>query len=698
MLEPQKFGRFAAFLGVLAACLFIILPTKADAAASLYVAPPSGTFILGNTFTVSLYVNTGGQSINAVEANLSFPPDKLQVVSPTTGKSFIQVWVSQPTYSNENGTLKFQGTIPTPGINTDAGLVSTVTFRVKTPGTATVRFLDSSRVLLNDGRGTDVLGQKTDGIYYLTLPPPQGPVLTSRTNPDQEKWYNDNSVVFEWAAPLDIGGYSYILDQNPVSEPDDISEGVKTRVVYNNLPDRTFYFHIKALRQGAWGGVTDYVVHIDRTPPAAFQINFSPGRETSNHRPIIDFRTTDETSGVDHYELKIIPLDPPLALAGQNTTPFFIEVGPPYSRNLDDGRYDIVVRAYDEADNYYQAESRLTVTEPLFEIVSGAGVRIGGVYTLGWPYVGILSLILLAVLAYLTRLAWKWHSEVEEHLGRGAHEHPAVSGKWQALKEKLKEYGSSLHGGAGGKGLTVLLIVFAAWALWFAPCPALANPADNVPLEPPVVTLFPKSISNDEILYIGGRAGAPQAQVLIYLQQTETGTTLSETAVTDKTGAWFYSLPQFLDAGHYIVWTQLKVAEQTSPPSARMDLVVAETAIQIGSYRLSYQDFYFILLLVFAVAFLALLSFFLYHTYHFRTKTRRLNEMIKEAEESVRRGFSVLRHDIELELNLIRKAKLSKELSVEEKLREEKLLKDLDVVSNYIGREVWKVEEAEKEL
>jgi hypothetical protein len=698
MAKQRKSGAFIVILTcVFAVGVFSLIsrPLKAEAAASLYLSPPSGTFILGNTFTVSLYVNTGGQAINAVEADLSFPPEKLQIVSPTTGKSFIQVWVSQPSYSNEKGTIKFQGTVPTPGINTDAGLISTITFRVKSPGTAAVRILDTSRVLLNDGRGTDILGQTTDGIYYLTLPPPEGPIVTSRTNPDQEKWYNTDKLVFEWDAPPDIQGYSYILDQDPAGEPDDISEGTSTRVVYSNLADGTYYFHIKSLRQGAWGGITDYVAKIDRTPPAAFKINFSPDATTSNHRPIIDFATTDAASGIDHYELKIVPLDLPLAYTGQNQTPFFIEVTPPYSRNLDDGRYEVVVRASDRAGNYYQAQSKLEIAEPLFEIISDKGVRISGVYTLAWPYVGLSAAVLLILFGFLARLTWRWHRQVEEHLQAGVLSHPDIAEKLAELKSKQSEYGK--------QGLKVIFILFIlglgllAGRQVFAAETAATQSLVQPPVEPPIVTLFPRSLSNDEIFYIGGRAVAPNAQVLIHIQQVETGAALEEVAATDKDGAWFYSHQRFLDSGSYIVWTQLKVGAQISSPSPQLNLTVAPTAIQIGGNRLSYQDFYFILMLIFALAFIALFVFVVYHFYHSRVKGRRLERAVREAEESIRRGFAALRRDIESELSSVRKTRLGRELSFEEKAREEKLLRDLESINNYIGKEVWKIEEAEEE-
>jgi hypothetical protein len=213
-----------------------------------------------------------------------------------------------------------------------------------------------------------------------------------------------------------------------------------------------------------------------------------------------------------------------------------------------------------------------------------------------------------------------------------------------------------------------------------------------------VITLFPKSLSNDEIFYVGGNAGAPQAQVIVYIQNAENGSILSYSVVTDKNGVWFYSLPQFLNAGRYFVWTQLKVVDELSPPSARLDLSVGPTAIQLGNNRLSYQDFYLILVIVVGLGFLGLLVFIVYHAYRVRNKNRRFLEQVREAEESIRRGFLVLRRDIETELAFINKLKLGKGLSGDEKLREEKLLKDFDAISDYVGKEIWELERGEPNM
>ena len=179
--------------------VFSVLPEAAGAAgASLYFSPASGTFFVGSTFDISIFINTGGEDVNAVQVDIKFDPQKLQVASPTAGKSFIEVWVSQPTYSNTKGEMSFIGGIPSPGINTSAGLVSTVTFRVISPGVTPVLFLDSSKVLRNDSEGTNILTSMARGVYTLIIPPPEGPKVFSPTHPDTNKWYKNNNPTFSW--------------------------------------------------------------------------------------------------------------------------------------------------------------------------------------------------------------------------------------------------------------------------------------------------------------------------------------------------------------------------------------------------------------------------------------------------------------------------------------------------------------------
>ncbi|MDP2598341.1 MAG: cohesin domain-containing protein [Candidatus Liptonbacteria bacterium] len=690
-----KIGKITAFLfaPILFLLLFLSGAGYANAAASLYLSPTSGSFVVGSTFTVSILLDTGGQAVNAIDASLIFPPNKLQVVSPSAGKSLVQTWITQPTYSNKDGTIQFQGIVPNPGITTDSGLISTITFRTRDIGQASIKFSDTSRVLLNDGRATDILNKASGGIFHITLPPPQGPIVVSRTNPDQEKWYTTPTVLFEWTASPDIQGYSYVLDENPVTTPDDISETDDgTRVAYNNVADGVHYFHIKGLRQGSWGGVTDYEIKIDRTPPAAFDVRISPSKYTSEKTPIISFLTTDAASGIDHYELAAIPVSK--TEAQKNETPFFIETTSPYIGKFDIGRYQLIIKAYDSAGNYVQSQTAFSIVNQILEIVGDQGVRLWGVYTLGWPWAGVLAAFILGLLIYIARGAWKLHAKIEEHLRHGVAEHPAVAPKLEELKKKQDEY----RDGGGTKALIIFGLIFTAgmaFALMNTGAASAAILKNIDDPEPPVITLYPTSISNDEIPYLGGEANVPDATVVIYLEELDTKATVQKTVVTDKNGRWFYSFGDFLDSGRYILWTQLKVGESLSPPSSRVEMIVQPTALQIGSRRFNAQDFYLIIAIIFMVAFAILLFITIYHSYHARRKSKRLNEEIKKAEESIRRGFSVLRRDIEDELATVHKMKINKGLSAEEKTREEKLLKDLEEITTYVGAEIWEIEKME---
>src|SRR3989344_808899 len=126
--------------------VFLFSP-KITQAATFLLSPQGGTFSIGSTFDVSILLDTKGQSVNALEVALSFPPDMLQVASPLTGQSVIGVWTATPKFDNRNGKIRLQGGIPG-GITASSALVSTITFRVKSIGEALVKFDDASKVLL----------------------------------------------------------------------------------------------------------------------------------------------------------------------------------------------------------------------------------------------------------------------------------------------------------------------------------------------------------------------------------------------------------------------------------------------------------------------------------------------------------------------------------------------------------------------
>ncbi len=79
----------------------------------------------------------------------------MSVKSISTGGSIFSLWVEQPSFSNKDGIISFNGGVPNPGYKGASGKILTVVFQAKSVGTANLGF-NSSAIRENDGLGTDV--------------------------------------------------------------------------------------------------------------------------------------------------------------------------------------------------------------------------------------------------------------------------------------------------------------------------------------------------------------------------------------------------------------------------------------------------------------------------------------------------------------------------------------------------------------
>src|SRR5436189_6011724 len=88
---PTKISRaFAVMLmGVVAASGVYIVAQSRAAANQLYLSPANGTVLINNTVDVGVRVDSGTDQVNAVQANLTYDPAKLEFVSiSTAGTAF----------------------------------------------------------------------------------------------------------------------------------------------------------------------------------------------------------------------------------------------------------------------------------------------------------------------------------------------------------------------------------------------------------------------------------------------------------------------------------------------------------------------------------------------------------------------------------------------------------------------------------
>jgi len=96
--------------------------------------------------------------------------------------------------------------------------------------------------------------------YSLDTTPPNAPTIISPST--HNLTYNRVSFMWESKDANGIADYSFILDQEPATIPDDESEGLITSKVYN-LAAGTYYFHVKAKdRAGNWSETTHYQITI----------------------------------------------------------------------------------------------------------------------------------------------------------------------------------------------------------------------------------------------------------------------------------------------------------------------------------------------------------------------------------------------------------------------------------------------------
>jgi hypothetical protein len=112
-------------------------------APTIYLNPLTKSYAQGTTFTVELREDSGTQLVNAVQANLTYPTDKLDFVSiDTTGSAFS----TQAQNAGGNGQIAIARGNTT--AQTGNQLVAKITFRTKAiTGTVTVPFVSGTQLV-----------------------------------------------------------------------------------------------------------------------------------------------------------------------------------------------------------------------------------------------------------------------------------------------------------------------------------------------------------------------------------------------------------------------------------------------------------------------------------------------------------------------------------------------------------------------
>lgn len=345
----------AVFLFLISGLLFHV---PAVSAAALYFSPSSGSYAVGSSIVLNVYVSSADQAMNAASGVISFPRDKLEVISLSKTGSILSLWVQEPSFSNSAGTVNFEGIALNPGFTGASGKILTVNFRVKAGGAAALNFLSGS-VLANDGQGNNILTSLGTAQFSLggavspgapetiTLTEladtPAAPEISSPTHPDPTKWYALSEAKFTWNVTKDIIGARLLVGRIPTAIPTvTYSTPISSKEI-SDLADGIWYFFVQLRNAQGWGSVSRFRFQIDTEKPNRFEITEVKREDLTNPHVQFVFDAEDDTSGIDHYEVRIDNQNPEI---WQDDGGHIYETAA-----IEPGKHTLLAKAVDKAGN-----------------------------------------------------------------------------------------------------------------------------------------------------------------------------------------------------------------------------------------------------------------------------------------------------------------------------------------------------------
>ncbi|MCX6745220.1 MAG: hypothetical protein NTX82_06900 [Candidatus Parcubacteria bacterium] len=124
------------------------------------------------------------------------------------------------------------------------------------------------------------------------------PAISSPTHLSQETWYSNNTPQFVWDVAEQNLGYTFNIDQNPLSDPAIGYFFSQDKVFsFSKLTDGFWYFHLKVKYSDGYGPTAHYQVKIDNTAPEFFKPSIEGDK--------IYFSAIDNHSGLAYFEMKL---------------------------------------------------------------------------------------------------------------------------------------------------------------------------------------------------------------------------------------------------------------------------------------------------------------------------------------------------------------------------------------------------------
>ena len=140
-----------------------IIPSKRTAVVGV---PEYGSYRINEKSIIPIKISELKTPINVVQADINYDPLLIEVQDIVVGDSFANIFI-QKDIRNDLGFTRITGGIPNPGFTREEGIFAKILFLCKNSGAGRISVLPTSKVLANDGKGTDVLAEFNDHIFYI---------------------------------------------------------------------------------------------------------------------------------------------------------------------------------------------------------------------------------------------------------------------------------------------------------------------------------------------------------------------------------------------------------------------------------------------------------------------------------------------------------------------------------------------------
>lgn len=130
------------------------LEVQPIAQGGLSLSSPTTSLTTEEQHTIQLLVQSEVPA-NTYSTTITFPPEQLQVIAVDDTDSVVDIWVEEPTFDNEAGTITLAGGSLVPDGFTGETTLLTITVEAIAPGTAELTVQEPA-MYAHDGAGTEI--------------------------------------------------------------------------------------------------------------------------------------------------------------------------------------------------------------------------------------------------------------------------------------------------------------------------------------------------------------------------------------------------------------------------------------------------------------------------------------------------------------------------------------------------------------